>query len=110
MESAKRAKQLSFVLVVGILLMAPAGSAQQPPGRGGRGGGGAAGAAAAGGPVNAYAYADCSASNTPTISIVVVTGAIPAAVPASVPQPSVRLVLHTPVDQLAKPQSLTVLC
>jgi hypothetical protein len=105
----KSRRRLSFFLVASTLLMASSGSAQQPPGRGfgGRGGGGA-GTSAAAGPVNAYAYADCSASNTPVISIVVVTGAIPAAVPASVPQPSVRIVLHTPATQLATQQSITL--
>jgi hypothetical protein len=103
MDRSKVAKRLSFVLVVGMLLTL-SGSAQQPGARGGRAGGGAGAA----GPVNAYAHADCSASNTPTLNIIVITGPVPAAVPASVPQPSVKIVLHTPAEQLATQQSITV--
>ncbi len=113
MKCANVVRQLSFVLIAVILLAAaPLGLAQQPPGRGnaGRGlGPGAGGPGAAGpGPVNAYAYAECGPANLPAVHLVVVTGPVPATVPASTPQPSVKLVLNTSVDRLSELQSITV--
>jgi hypothetical protein len=71
--------------------------------RGGRGadqgGGGSA-------PPNAYAYADCSGSNT-TTRIVIITGALPASVPAASPRPSLEIVLNNPAEQIP-PSAVTV--
>jgi hypothetical protein len=106
------AKRVSVVLVAAIVLAATAGWAQQAPGRAGRGGGGQQGGADVGlaaggaGPVNAYAYADCSSSNAPVVSVVVVTGPVPANVPASTPQPSVKFVLNASLEGLSAPQSI----
>ena len=88
--------RLSFFLLSVAFVTMPDLAAQ----RGGRGTTGAP-AGTGPGPVNAYAYAECGASNAPAVHLVIVTGAVPAAVPASTPQPSVKLVLNTPVDKLA---------
>ena len=100
------AKRILFVFVAVVFFVLAAGSAglaQQGRGGAGRGGGGAAAGAGAGGagPINAYAYADCSAANAPVVSVVIVTGAVPAAVPASTPQPSVKLVFNESSEALA---------
>ena len=77
----------------------------QGQGRGGRGGDqGAAGGSA---PPNAYAYADCSTSNTATTRIVIVTGVLPAGVPAASPRPSIEIVLNNTADQIP-PAAVTV--
>jgi hypothetical protein len=99
------ARRLSFVLVAVLLLAAPAGKAQQPAGRGGGGRGAAAGGSV---PINAYAYAECGPANAPAVHLVVLTGPIPAAVPASTPQPSVKLVFNTSVDHFAEAQTVTI--
>ena len=84
---------IAFVAVAGALLAAPANQAQQPT---------------APGPINAYAYADCSAANTSTVRIVIITGAIPAAIPVSTPQPSVVLLFNSAVEALSAQQSIGV--
>jgi hypothetical protein len=52
-------------------------------------------------PLNSYAYADCSASNAPQIRIVLFTGPVPAALPASAPTPAVHLIVNSAADKLA---------
>jgi hypothetical protein len=95
---------IAFVIVAGVLLTAPANHAQQPSSSDPIGRAGAAGP----GPTNGYAYADCSTANTPTVRLVIVTGAIPAAIPASTPQPSVVLVFNSNVDALSAQPSIGV--
>jgi len=99
------ARRHSFVLGAVVLVAATSIGAQQPPGRGVAGRGPGAGGP---GPVNAYAYADCGPANAATVHVVVVTGPIPAAVPASTPQPSVKLVFNTAADHFAEAQTVTI--
>ena len=98
MEGTILARRFLFVLAAIVVLVSSVSAAQRgdTAGRGGPG------------PINAYAHADCSASNAPTVQIVVVTGPVPAAVPAAAPQPSVKLVFNTTVDKLVGQQSLTI--
>ena len=51
-------------------------------------------------PLSAYSYADCSATNTPQVRIVVFTGAVPAAMPASAPTPAVHLIFNGTADKI----------
>jgi hypothetical protein len=51
-------------------------------------------------PLSAYSYADCSAANTPQVRIVLYTGAVPAALPASAPTPAVHLILNGTADKI----------
>jgi hypothetical protein len=103
MERANVVRWLSLILVAVIFLAGPSGSAQRGAGRGQAAGGGTST------PLNAYAYADCGPANTPTVQIVVVTGPIPATIPAAAPQPSVKITLNGPPDRLtATQQSITV--
>jgi hypothetical protein len=99
-------KWILFVLVVVILAGGSSGIAQQPQGRGG--GRGPSGVAAGPGPVNAYAYADCGPANAPAVSLVIVTGPVPATIPASTPQPSVKIVLNTSLDGLSTQPSIAI--
>jgi len=102
------ARRLSFVLSAVILVAASVGAQQPPAGRGGRGDLGGPGSSGPG-PLNAYAYAECGASNATAVHLVIVTGPVPAAVPASTPQPSVKLVFNVAADKLSESaQSLTV--
>ena len=52
-------------------------------------------------PLSAYSYADCSATNAPQVRIVVFTGVVPAAMPASAPTPAVHLIFNGTADKLA---------
>lgn len=97
-------RRLSFVLSA-VLLVAASVSAQQP---GGRGAGGRGPGAGGPGPVNAYAYAECGPANAPAVHLVVLTGPIPAAIPASTPQPSVKLVFNTGADAFADAKTVTI--
>lgn len=51
-------------------------------------------------PLSAYSYADCSATNTPQVRIVLYTGVVPATLPASAPTPAVHLVFNGTADKL----------
>ena len=51
-------------------------------------------------PLSAYSYADCSATNTPQVRIVLYTGLVPATLPASAPTPAVHLVFNGTADKL----------
>jgi hypothetical protein len=54
-----------------------------------------------------YAYADCTAAKRDAVRIVLMTGPVPAAMPAKPPRPSLELLVYAPVDKAAG-QTFTV--
>ena len=52
-------------------------------------------------PLSAYSYTDCSATNAPQVRVVLFTGTVPAALPASAPTPAVHLIFNGTADKLA---------
>jgi hypothetical protein len=54
-----------------------------------------------------YAFAECSASNTPAVRIVALQGLVPEGIPKTSPRPSIELVLNGPVDPvMGKPVTI----
>jgi hypothetical protein len=54
-----------------------------------------------------YAFAECSASNTPAVRIVAIQGLVPEGIPKSSPRPSIELVLNSGVDAvMGKPVTI----
>ena len=70
--------------------------------QGGAGLGGGGGTAYSG-----YAYADCSPSKAPAVRLVLLTGPVPATIPAKPPRPAIELIIYSPVDKAAG-QTFTV--
>ena len=105
MTTETLALRYALALALAASSFTAVGLAQDGAGRsrglvGGRGGDQAAA------PPNAIAYADCSGSNT-TTRIVIITGALPAGIPAAPPRPSLEIVLNNPADQIP-PSAVTV--
>ena len=50
--------------------------------------------------LNAFAYADCSATKAATTRVVLVQGPVPAAMPTTPPRPSIEIIINAPADKL----------
>lgn len=106
MTAETLALRYALALALAVSSFTAVGLAQDGAGRG-RGAAGARGGDQGSAPPNAYAYADCSASNTTATRIVIVTGALPANVPTASPRPSIEIVLNNASDQIP-PAAVTV--
>jgi hypothetical protein len=82
----------AVLILAGVLLAMPAGGAQT----GGPqfGGGGAT-------QYNGYAFVECTAANKPAVRLVLLTGVVPATLPASAPRPSLALILPGTADTVS---------
>jgi hypothetical protein len=47
-----------------------------------------------------YAFVECTATNTPAVRLVLLTGVVPATLPASAPTPNLSLILNGAVDAI----------
>jgi hypothetical protein len=50
--------------------------------------------------LNAFAYADCGPSKASTPRVVLVQGPVPAAMPATLPRPSIEIIINAPAEKL----------
>jgi hypothetical protein len=83
--------RVAVLIVAFVFCAGPAGIAQ----RGGPQFGGGGSAQYAG-----YAFAECTASNTPAVRLVLIQGLVPAGLPASAPRPSLALILTGAPDAI----------